>query len=94
MLQKIRDHKYLITASAFVLWMLFFDRNNIFDQIKLRRDLHKLKEERAYYLEEIEKAQKDYNELFTNSSSLEKFAREIYLMTMDNEDIFVIVEED
>jgi len=33
-------------------------------------------------------------ELKTNPKNLEKFAREKYLMKRDNEEIFVIVEED
>ena len=32
--------------------------------------------------------------LKTNNENLEKFAREQYLMKKDNEDIFIIVEED
>ena len=33
------------------------------------------------------------NELRTNPSNLEKFAREKYLMKKDNEEIFVIVKD-
>ena len=37
--------------------------------------------------------EKDRNELFGNRESVEKFAREKYLMKKETEDIYVIVEE-
>jgi cell division protein FtsB len=94
MWQRLIRHKYLLAFSVFAIWMLFFDHYNMIEQYRLRSGLKKLKEEKAYYLREIENAEKDYNELFTNSASLEKFAREKYLMKKENEDIFVIVEEE
>ncbi|MBI1222970.1 MAG: septum formation initiator family protein [Bacteroidetes bacterium] len=93
MWQKINRHKYLIVFGVFVIWMIFFDQNNLIDQYRLRSQLHDLKSEKAYYIREMEKAQQEYDELFTNQESLEKFAREKYLMKKDNEDIFVIVPE-
>ena len=70
--------------------MVFFDQNNLVDQFRLRNQVKNLKREKTYYLEEMEKAKQEYEELFTNDESLEKFAREKYLMKRDNEDIFVI----
>lgn len=94
MLQKLLKHRYLIISGIFVIWMIFFDQNNMIEQYRLRAQLHDLREEKEYYIREMEKAQKEYDELFTNQESLEKFAREKYLMKKDNEDIFVIVPED
>ena len=48
----------------------------------------------AFYQEELIKIQADLNELQSNPKSLEKFAREKYLMKKDNEELFVIVEEE
>ncbi|MFN7014307.1 MAG: FtsB family cell division protein [Bacteroidia bacterium] len=86
-------NKYVLTTLGFIIWLLFFDRHDIISQIKLRRELHKLEEEKAFYVKEIEKDSKNLNELLTNPKTLEKFAREKYLMKKDNEDIFVIVNE-
>ena len=44
--------------------------------------------------DETEEARKEQEELITNMDALEKFAREHYLMKKDNEDIFIIEEED
>jgi cell division protein FtsB len=72
---------------------MFFDRHDIISQVKLRKELKKLEEEKEFYLREIAKDSKNLNELLTNPKTLEKFAREKYLMKKENEDIFVIVKE-
>ncbi len=94
MWQQVVKHRFIITFGVFVLWMLFFDQNNMMEQYKLRSQLNDLVDEKEYYEKEMHKAQQEYDELFTNQESLEKFAREKYLMKKDNEDIFVIVPED
>ena len=71
----------------------FFDKNDIFSQLELTKKLSVLNEEKKYYLNEIEYNKTDLKELRTNPKNLEKFAREKYLMKKDNEDIFVIVQE-
>jgi len=76
-----------------VVWLTFFDRNDIFTQYDLRRQVLKLEKERNYYLQEIIANNQAIDELHTNQKSLEKFARETYLMKRDNEDIFVIVKK-
>jgi cell division protein FtsB len=52
-----------------------------------------LENEREYYEEKLKEVEKDRQELFGDRESLEKFAREKYLMKKENEDVFIIVEE-
>ena len=73
--------------------MLFFDRNDLLSQYEYRSQLNKFKEEKAFYISEIEKVKSDLNELSTNQERLEKFAREKYLMKKDDEDVYVIIRE-
>ena len=87
-------NKYLIAGLAFVTWMLFFDRNDLMSQYEYRRQLNKLQAEKEFYTIESAKAIKDLEELKTNRSKLEKFAREKYLMKKENEDVFVIIKEE
>ncbi len=87
-------NKYFIIALAFVVWMLFFDRNDLMSQYEYRTQLNKLKAEKEFYIKESAKAVKDLDELTTNQEMLEKFAREKYLMKKDNEDVFVIIKEE
>jgi cell division protein DivIC len=83
-------NRYLLATVFFVVLLLFTDRGNVFDQYKLYKQYRKVKEEHAYYQDQIKKAKQDYEELFSNQKKLEKFARENYLMKRDDEDVFVI----
>ena len=74
-----------------MIWVLFFDKNDLATQIKLRQEVKQLEEEKNYFTTEILGITADIKELSTNPETLEKFAREKYLMKRDNEDIFVIV---
>ena len=86
-------NKYFIVTVAFIVWMLFFDKNDLVSQFEYRQQVNTLKEERDFYTKETEKVSKDLDELTSNPQKLEKFAREKYLMKKDNEDVFVIVKE-
>ncbi len=74
--------------------MLFFDANDFVKQYKMSRKLSELEAEKDHYLEKITEVQKDRAELLSNSSLLEKFAREKYYMKRPGEDIFIIVEKE
>src|SRR5689334_5501151 len=86
-------NKFFLVTLAFLVWMIFFDRNDLFSQYEYRRQVHKLKEERDFYKKETDQVNKELSELTSNPQQLEKFAREKYLMKKDNEDVFVIVHE-
>ncbi len=90
---KVVKNKYLLTLVGLAVWLTFFDRNDIFTQYSLRQDVVKLENERDYYLSEINSNKKNIEELQTNETSLETFARETYLMKKDNEEVFVIVKK-
>lgn len=74
--------------------MLFIDANDVITQFKLKQQLERLEDEKAYYLQKIEEVKKDREELLSNDALLEKFAREKYFMKKKTEDLFVIVEEE
>jgi cell division protein FtsB len=90
---RILKNKYLITIIALAVWVIFFDKNDLNTQLEMRKEVKKLEEERNYFAKEISNITADIKELSTDPQTLEKFAREKYLMKKDNEDIFVIVEE-
>ncbi len=87
-------NKYFLAAMAFVVWMLFFDRNDLMSQYDYRSQVNKLQAEKEFYIRETEQAKNDLEDLSTNDAKLEKFAREKYLMKKENEDVFVIIEEE
>ena len=86
-------NKYFISIVAVIVWVAFFDKDDLLSQYQLRQKLNQLRTERNYYQTEIEKSKNDMIELRTNPANLEKFAREKYQMKKDNEEIFVIVKD-
>lgn len=85
--------KYLIALVAFVVWIIFFDDNNIRQHQKNLKELALLEEQVAFYKHKIEADKRKLFELQTNDENLEKFAREQFFMKKANEEIYVIVEE-
>jgi cell division protein FtsB len=83
-------NKYLITGIAFAIWMMFFDRNDFPLQIKRLRELNKMEQNQKNMALLISKTQKELELLKTNPETLEKYAREKYLMKKDNEDLYII----
>lgn len=86
-------NKYLLTMTVFVIWITFFDKNNLISQSHLQNIIDDMRAKKEHYQKEVEVVTKQKNDLHTNREALEKFAREKYFMKKDNEDIFVIIEE-
>lgn len=83
-------NKFFLAATAFVVWMLFFDRNDFFIQSQRRNDLKELRVSKAYFTKQIEEERKFSDALKNNPAAIEKFAREKYLMKRDDEDLYLI----
>src|SRR5689334_1217506 len=83
-------NKYALSSIAFVVWMLFFDRNDVFTQMERRSELNELKQSKAYFEKQIAENRKFSKDLQFNASATEKYAREHYMMKRDNEDLFII----
>lgn len=90
---RVFKNKYIVVSVFFMVWMLFFDHNNLFLHMQYRSELNELKQKKQYYLEEIEKTRRDVEMMKTNPSWKEKVAREQYLMKRDNEDLYLIKEQ-
>ncbi len=90
---RIFRNKYLIATIFFVVWMLFFDHNNIFLHFQYKKELNELTESKRFYKEQIDKTRKDVEQIKTNPHWMEKIAREQYLMKKDGEDVFLIREK-
>jgi len=86
----IAGNKYLLVLSIFAVWLIFFDTNNLVVRSRLLKESHQLKNDCEYYRQRIINDSTRLSELMKDAESLEKFAREQYLMKRDNEDIFVI----
>jgi cell division protein FtsB len=87
---KILTSKYILTGAAFVIWMLFFDRNDVSLQMRRINELHKLQESEQMMTTMISETKKELELLRTNPATLEKYAREKYMMKKENEDLYII----
>jgi len=95
MLKKILNivlNKYLLTTVAFIVWLVFFDSNNVMMQQDLKAKLQELQVEKKFYLDEIRRDSILTRQLQTDTAALEKFAREKYLMKKEGEDIFLVID--
>ena len=85
-------NKYFLITVAFVIWLFFFDSNNILNRLRYNDKLKELKQEKHFYLDEIRNDSVLTQKLLTDSLELEKFAREKYMMKKDKEDVFIVID--
>ena len=84
------NNRYVYTTVIFVVVILFIDQFNLFEQIRLRRALKDQKQQIEYYEKEISKNKEYLDALQNDTATMEKVAREQYLMKRDNEVIYLI----
>ena len=91
---KAVTNKYFIASLIFVVWIVFFDENSIVSHQQNKRQLKELVNQKDYYIDRIASDRQKLEDLNAGKEELEKFAREQYLMSKPDEDVFIIVEED
>lgn len=84
-------NKYILTIILFLIWLMLFDANNLFDRIRDLRLYKGLQNDKEYYTDRIEEDNRKLMEIRSGNKSLEKFAREQYRMKKPDEDIYIIV---
>jgi cell division protein DivIC len=86
-------NKFVLTGLIFIVWMLFFDQNNLIDRFSLAARIKDLEKQKEHYQQQILENRTKMEELRSNHENLEKFAREEYLMKKDDEELFIIIED-
>ena len=89
----IVHYKYYIVIILGALIVLVLDKNSVLHQIQLHSQIESLKDEITRYTEENKEATRRLRELERNPKAIEKIAREHYFMKADNEDIFVLSDD-
>lgn len=84
------NNRYVYTTIVFVVVILFIDQFNLFEQIRLHRSLKDQKQQIEYYDKEIKKSKEYLNALQNDTATMEKVAREQYMMKRDNEVVYII----
>ena len=83
-------NKYFITFAIFAMVMLVFDKNDLFTQAERKRELNNLLRSKQFFTDQINAEKAELDKLRTNPATLERYAREKYLMKKDNEDLFIV----
>lgn len=83
-------NKYLLAGGFFVIWMAFFDIKDWSTEIKRTVKYNELQQSELHLSKIIAETKGELSQLKTNAQTIEKYAREKYLMKKDNEDLFVI----
>ena len=74
----------------FLVVIFFIDQFNVFAQIRLRRSLDDQKQQIEYYEKEVSQNKQYLHDVQNDSATMEKVAREQYLMKRDNEVVYLI----
>jgi cell division protein FtsB len=86
--------KYVVVCVVGVLLVGFLDENSVLAHIQYKQRIGELQEEIAHY-EAINQAnQIQIRDLQHNPKAMEKIARERYFMKADDEDIFVLSDDE
>jgi cell division protein FtsB len=85
-------NKYQLTVVIFLVVTFFVGDNTLLDGINYRKKIKSIQEEVEFLKKENEDKLRQLNALQGDDESLEKFAREEYLMTKPNEELFLIIE--
>lgn len=90
---RVLGSMYVIILLLFLTWMVFFDTNSYFIHKELNDDINALEQTKEFYREEI-REDKLFIEKMKDSDEVEKYAREKYYLKRENEDIYIIENED
>ena len=82
-------NRYFLVSVGFVVWMLFFDQRDYFQQRERAGELNKVEAAKKYYNDEIEDTKKQLNNLQNNPTAIEKYARERYLLKREGEEVYL-----
>lgn len=86
-------YKYIITLVIFGVIIVFLDENSILHRMEVANETRNTRNEIEKYRQDFEESTLRLNELDADSNSIERIAREKYLMKKPNEDIYVFEED-
>ena len=84
------NNRYIYATLIFLVVILFIDQFNLFEQIRLHKSLEEQKRQIEYYEGEITESKAYLEALQNDTATMEKVAREHYMMKRDNEVVYLI----
>lgn len=88
-LKKI-NNRYIYAIMVFLIIILFFDQFNVFEQIRMHKTLKDQEQQIEFYKQEIASEKQLLEDLQNDTATMERVARENYMMKRDNEVIYLI----
>ncbi len=82
-------NKYVLILMIFVVWMFFLDNYSFLEHQKINKKLNDIKQNKAFFESEIKKDSTQIKHL-KNPNEAERYAREVYFMKKENEDVYII----
>ncbi|MBQ8709567.1 MAG: septum formation initiator family protein [Bacteroidaceae bacterium] len=86
--------KYVIALVVFIIAIGFVGESSIVNRIGQQREISKLKEEIDEYNRKFEQDRKTLEALKHDPEAVKEVARSRYFMKTDNEDIFIVEDEE
>jgi len=86
--------KYIVVIVVGVAFVGFLDDNSLWSHLNNRDKIDELSAEIERYRQMHQSDQKQINDLKYNPKAVEKIAREQYFMKADDEDIFVLRDDE
>ena len=83
-------NKYYLTGAIFLVITFFIGDSTLLRRYEYDKQINDLENEIAKYTEEKKENEQKLKDLKSDNESLERFAREKYLMTKPDEELFVI----
>ena len=90
----IRQFKYIIVIVLGVAIVGFLDENSYVQRVKYDYQIEDLKAEIEEYTKQYEADSRRLKELNRNPNEIAKIARERYFMKADDEDIFILSDDE
>ena len=86
--------KYAVVCVAGILIVGFLDENSVWNHMKNLQRIGELEDEIGDYNDTYQRNQAQIHELNRNPKAMERIARERYFMKADDEDIFILSDDD
>ena len=86
--------KYVIALAVFVIAIGFVGESSVVNRISQQREISRLKGEIDEYNRKFEQDKKTLNALKHDPEAVKEVARSRYFMKTDNEDIFIVEDDE
>jgi cell division protein FtsB len=91
---RLQALKYVVVCAIGISLVGFLDDNSVLSHLRNRQRINELQEEIDVYNANFERDQAQIRELRRNPKAVEKVARERYFMKAEDEDIFILSDDE